>query len=151
MSRPGLACAALAALAACALIACSASETTATSCKDIPSGGCPLEHGVACDDPSCEAAYACTSNGWKFDHPCALRDASVDSASVTDAGPRDAAIDVPGATGGPGCDLLQPPDCPAATALLCPQGCCGCEDLFVCTDGGWNYWGFCADGGAQQK
>ncbi len=131
--------------------------STADTCKGIPEGGCPLSHGAACDDPACIAAYACTPSGaWKLDHACPPRvDAGgVDLADASDARvPRDVSIDVPGANGGPGCANLEPPDCPLGLAVLCGDGCCGCEDLFVCTDGGWNPWGTCEGGtiGARDR
>jgi hypothetical protein len=68
-----------------------------------------------------------------------------------DASVRDVSIDVEGAFGGPGCVDLQAPDCPLGLAISCPNGCCGCEDLFVCRNGGWNLWGQCVDGGITQS
>ena len=129
-------------------IACS-TDAPVETCKNIPTGGCPLSHGVACDDPSCAAAYACTTDGWVLDHTCPPHDAGPDtSIPIPDAGARDVSIDVPGANGGPGCAPLEPPDCPLGTALACPPGsCCDCLDLFVCDDGGWDPWGTCDDGG----
>jgi hypothetical protein len=119
-------------------------------CKDVPAGGCPLSHGVACDDPACEAAYACHPDGtWTLDHVCPARDASADVTPIDAAlpPPFDAsAIDAPpGAGGGPGCEPLQPSDCSLAAALACPTGCCDCSDLFVCTNGSWDLWGTCGD------
>src|SRR5262249_22276629 len=113
-------------------------------CKGVPDGGCPLSHGRACEDPACAAAYACNADGtWTLDHMCPAHADS--SASAPDAAPGDAgAIDAPpGASGGPECTALEAPDCPLATALACPSGCCDCTDLFVCGDGGWNEWGTC--------
>jgi hypothetical protein len=60
----------------------------------------------------------------------------------------DASIDAPpGAFGGPGCPSLQTPDCALGLALACDIHCCGCEDLFVCEEGGWALWGYCGDAG----
>jgi hypothetical protein len=122
-------------------------------CKDIPAGGCPSESGAACQDPTCAAAYLCdeSSGTWVLDQPCAAReggapDASSEAgASAEAASPRDASyIDAPpGASGGPGCAPLEPPDCTLGDALACPSGCCNCEDLFVCASGGWSHWGLC--------
>jgi len=136
-------------------------------CKDVPAGGCPLSHGKACDDPACQAAYACNPDGtWTLDHVCpadaqadadadaeadAEADAGAGAGADADAGPgADAgAWDVawidapPGASGGPGCIDLEPPDCPLSAALACPAGCCNCEDLYVCDNGGWTQWGVC--------
>src|SRR5262249_23567482 len=72
--------------------------------KDVPAGGCPLSHGRACDDPACEAAYACNPDGtWTLDHPCPACDASVAADASDVSAPRDASsIDAPpGASGGP--------------------------------------------------
>jgi hypothetical protein len=63
----------------------------------------------------------------------------------------DADIDAPpGAFGGPGCESLVVPDCALGVALACGAGCCGCEDLYVCENGGWDLWGSCGDAGPQQ-
>ncbi len=132
-------------------MACS-DAVTQQPCKNVPDGGCPLAYGKACDDPACAAAYACLPDGtWELDHVCPPRDGGQPDVVVPgkDAGVRDAAIDVEGAFGGPGCVPLESPDCPYGLAATCPSGCCGCEDLFVCRDGGWNPFGTCADGGIQ--
>lgn len=132
---------------ALASFACSTEETL-KPCENVPDGGCPLLHGAACDDPSCNAAYACTTQGWVLDHVCPVREAGPDtSPPPVDAGAKDVDIDVPGANGGPGCMSLIPPDCTLAAGVTCPMGCCGCEDLFVCQNGGWTVWGYCSDGG----
>jgi len=44
----------------------------------------------------------------------------------------------------------QPPDCPLATGFACATACCGCEDLFVCENGGWTPWGSCGDAGPER-
>jgi hypothetical protein len=124
---------------------------TARPCTDIPAGGCPLARGVSCEDPACEAVYACRSgNRWELAHTCPPRDPIEHDASLPEAAPPpsfDAAIDAPpGAFGGAGCAVLQLPDCPAGLALGCPSGCCECEDLFVCENEGWSFWGTCLDG-----
>lgn len=140
-----------------AVMSCS-DAPTADPCRDIPAGGCPLSNGVACEDPACEAVYACRPNRvWELDHTCPPHEAGAPEAS-TDGGdaagdgpaessrPFDASIDAPpGASGGPGCEQLQAPDCTLGFALACPKGCCGCEDLFVCQDGGWSYYATCKE------
>jgi hypothetical protein len=143
----------LAALAALAVAVSCSDAATAEPCSSVPPGGCPLSRGVACEDPACEAVYTCSpGNVWTLDHVCpsreagAPRDAAHDAA--LDASPTtiafDASIDAPpGASGGPGCAPLQSPDCPLGLALACASGCCGCEDLFVCDNGGWSYWATC--------
>lgn len=157
----GMACAALVtALAAGTLGAgCNDDWPTATACRGIPEGGCPLSHGVACEDPSCKAVYACREgNQWEFAGECPPHPDQPDAGSVvdaddagTDATPSaDASIDAPeGAYGGPGCEYLQAPDCTVGLALACGAGCCGCEDLFVCKNGGWEFWGVCGDAGIE--
>jgi hypothetical protein len=164
VSRPTLArCLALIlvlALAAVTLGAGCSDEAVPHPCTQIPAGGCPLSHGVACDDPTCEAIYLCRPNNvWELSQRCPPRNTDAAAAPIGffDAGisPQpaplfDAAFDAPpGAYGGPGCDSLQAPDCAAGVALSCGQGCCGCEDLYVCASGGWTLWGACLDGGAQ--
>lgn len=148
---PRLAALALAcALATAALGLSCSDEHPVVPCRDIPEGGCPAQGGVACEDPSCVAAYSCEPDGgWSFSHACAPHDAAPGDAGADGPAPSDAGYDIdapPGAFGGPGCVALEPPDCPLGTALACPQGqCCGCEDLFVCDDGGWDPWGVCTD------
>jgi len=123
-------------------------------CSDIPAGGCPLSRGVACEDPACEAVYLCRpGNVWELHERCPVReagareDAAVDPADAAEP-VVDASIDAPpGAFGGPGCASLQSPDCALGVALACGAGCCGCEDLFICEEGGWTLWGSCGDGG----
>ena len=134
-------------------VACSDGETV-QRCTGIPAGGCPLSRGLACEDPVCEAVYLCRpGNVWELDRMCPPRpdagtpaDASAADAPE-DAPSFDANVDAPpGAYGGPGCRVLQAPDCPLGTALACGGGCCGCEDLFVCENGGWSTWGTCDEG-----
>ncbi len=149
---------ALLALGALVWAACNGDIPNASAkCARIPDGGCPSSNGPACGDPTCASLYYCNAASvWTFVKACAARDAGLEASDVPDAAldapgpsPRDAAIDVPGANGGPGCHDLQPPDCPLGLALGCPSAsCCGCEDLFVCSDGGWLGWGFCGEGGA---
>jgi hypothetical protein len=129
-------------------------QAPAVQCRNIPDGGCPTQGGVACDDPACAAAYTCGADGgWILDHVCPPQDAAAPDAGLDAPSPSDAGYDIdapPGAFGGPGCVTLQPPDCPLGTALVCSSGCCGCEDLFVCDDGGWNPWGTCTDAGVTK-
>lgn len=139
----------LAVLGAVLIAACAADLPPPAKCYDIPAGGCP-RRGNACEDPSCVALYLCKADGtWSLDSNCPPRDASVPDVVVLpqDAGTRrDAVVDVPGAFGGPGCESLIAPDCSLGTASTCGQGCCGCEDLFVCEAGGWSLWGTCDQG-----
>lgn len=144
-------------VAACVVVACSDDVPVDEPCADIPAGGCPLARGVACEDPACDAVYACRSGGrWELDHSCPPHDGGAkfdagnsagDARADAETQPVDAAVDAPeGAYGGPGCEPLQPPDCTVGFALACPSGCCGCEDLFVCKDDGWTAWGSCSEG-----
>ena len=136
--------------------ACSDQQLIA-QCHDIPAGGCPTQDGVACQDPTCQAAYTCNADGtWSLAYTCPAHDSGAEDSTVNDApSPNDAGYDIdapPGAFGGPGCEDLEPPDCPLGEALLCQNGCCGCEDLWVCDDGGWDPWGTCSDdAGIQQN
>lgn len=146
--------ASLAALAACVAFACD-DPPVPQPCSNVPERGCPLSHGVACEDPTCQAIYACREgNVWELVKTCPNFDP--DAGSVPDAGPSTTIIDAsadapPGAYGGPGCEVLQDPDCALGLALACSSGCCGCEDLYVCTSGAWELWGQCSpDGGARQ-
>jgi hypothetical protein len=131
--------------------------STAAACVDIPANGCPDDDGAdVCQDPTCSSAYSCQNGKWVFDRSCPPHDggASDGGSFVPESATRDVGvIDAPpGAYGGPGCVDLQPPDCSLGTALSCggQQDCCGCEDLFVCDNGGWDLWGTCVDGGAMQ-
>jgi hypothetical protein len=138
------------AFVAALVLACD-SGTAVVTCHGIPANGCPVQGGVECQDPSCAAAYTCQPDGgWALDHTCPGFDASTQDAFAMDTGATDAGYDIdapPGAFGGPGCVMLQPPDCPLGEVLLCNGSCCGCMDLYVCSDGGWNLWGTCTDAG----
>jgi hypothetical protein len=124
----------------------------AERCTGIPPGGCPRTSANVCSDPSCEAVYVCSvERTWALEYRCPPHDGGVREASVVFDAPaprRDAAIDAPpGAYGGPGCTSLQQPDCALGVVLECtPGNCCGCEDLFVCEQGGWRWWGVCENG-----
>lgn len=135
------------AIAAVSFAACG-DEPTAQRCTEIPAGGCPLSRGLACADPACEAAYACRAgNVWELVERCPPR-VEAGAPDAADAGRSwDAAVDAPeGANGGPGCGVLQAPDCALGFVLSCGS-CCGCEDLFVCARGAWELWGACGAAG----
>lgn len=144
-------------LAFAALLASACDEEVPQRCTGIPEGGCPISRGVACEDPACEAVYACRpGNVWELQRSCPARERgprpTPDAAAPTPAPPPDAGIDAPpGAFGGPGCVPLQEPDCSLGVALACSPACCGCEDLYVCEGGGWTLWGICADAGAEPR
>jgi hypothetical protein len=155
------------ALAGCVVtcLACLAACTDTPphgSCSNAPPDGCPEDFGAdVCLDPSCDAVYACDNGRWTFVRMCSARDVANDvgaamdgTESVSDSGEAPdvtGGIDAPpGAFGGPGCVPLQTPDCPLGVAASCAPrpDCCGCTDLFVCADGGWDPWGQCVDGSA---
>ena len=137
-------------------------------CTGIPAHGCiaaEVDATGTCADPTCAAVYSSNAScQWTFVASCPNYEAPMDaghtdaadggtSAADADSGEdvhyRDAGFPLPeGAAGGPGCMDLQSPDCPLQLATACGRGCCGCETLYVCTNGGWNIWGECgADGG----
>jgi hypothetical protein len=138
-----------------AIASCEDNSVVAKPCSNIPDGGCPLSHGVACEDPACEAIYACRENDvWEFRAFCPGRDGGgpTDAFAPETGTAIDATIDAPpGAFGGPGCGELIEPDCALGIALACGATCCGCEDLFVCENGGWELWGVCGDAGPEQR
>jgi hypothetical protein len=132
-------------------IACQSVDGDVVRCKNIPAGGCPDRAGVDdCLDRLCTQLYRCNADEtWSKTTACIGNEAGVTTdASVRDArAPRDVNIDAPpGAGGGPGCGDLVLPDCNLLYALECPQACCGCEDVFVCANGGWESWGTCIGG-----
>jgi hypothetical protein len=135
------------ALALAFVAACPAELPPPTPCGVIPEGGCP-RGGDVCADPACASVYFCQSSGtWRLDRTCPAREGGVpEAAPIVDAS-RDASIDVdvPGAFGGPGCESLDTPDCALGVALACAD-CCGCEDVFVCENGGWTLYGACVNG-----
>jgi hypothetical protein len=134
--------------------ACNGNPPPAT-CPALASPACPVDNGASvCSDPSCASVYQCENGGWVFleDCPEYCPDAAFHPIEAgPDSGPEfDANIDAPpGAAGGAGCVELEQPDCPLATAIACVNSfdCCGCEDLYVCEDGGWDPWGECTDAG----
>jgi len=150
---PVIAVAIGAALAVAIISACDSSPTAQKPCRDIPDGGCP-DYDNACDDPTCFATYLCEPDDtWQLDLVCPAKeagavvaDAATDAVNdVVDHSDADY-IDVPGALGGPGCEDLQVPDCALGVAAACSNGCCGCQDLYVCSNGGWNLYATCDNG-----
>jgi hypothetical protein len=137
-------------LACCAAIACARELPDPVKCVGIAEGGCPSTSkrgGDACLDPACSALYVCNADrSWTFELAarCWAADASLRDAAML----RDVSVDAPpGAGGGPGCESLVSPDCTLLEALSCAAAsCCGCEDIFICENGGWSNWGSCASG-----
>jgi hypothetical protein len=165
--RPRTFCAWLAlASVAAAASACSDSSLT-IYCTGIPEGGCPGDPAEDfCDqDSTCASIYTCEQgNTWTFVTKCpgysppkdagadGSRDATLDAHASADAHARDVGFSLPeGAAGGPGCPDLDDTDCPVETAVACGVGCCGCVDLWVCVDGGWNAWGECGEAGTIEQ
>ena len=152
-----LVCTLLMAILVTLSLACQGSDAPQQPCRDIPDGGCPA-YDNACEDPTCFALYDCDPDGtWSVDLVCPAKEAGVDAAIEGDAS-NDANNDidasqylnVPGALGGIGCEDLQEPDCALGAAAVCAD-CCGCENLFVCANGGWNTWGACDHGQITQS
>lgn len=142
----------------CGTLAACTGGAPGAPCVDIPAGGCPTQRGAdVCQDVTCSAVYDCNDGHWVLQQTCPPHGDSgaADGSGVGhDAATADAAVDAPpGAFGGPGCVDLQPPDCSLGSALACggASDCCGCQDLFVCADGGWTPWGQCVDGGAVEQ
>ncbi len=140
-------------------VACNDEVDVIPSCGEIPTGGCP-KNGDTCTDLTCAAVYTCTADGtWLLQEKCPLHEGGLPDAGTADAAPdalpeRDASFlqDVPGPSGGPGCEDLEQPDCPLSRMEYCPANqCCQCEDLYYCQSGGWQIWGSCNDGGALVK
>lgn len=132
------------------VVACEGELIDTSTCKNIPAGGCAAKAGTdPCVDVACASVYTCKADHtWVFSRSCPVSEASVQDAGIRETSVRDVTgIDAPpGAGGGPGCAPLQLPDCALLDALICPSGCCECEDLFVCTSGSWVPWGSCQDG-----
>ena len=146
----------LAAFPASVLAASACSDPpTAVVCHGLAAPACPADVDAdVCGDPQCASVYSCDNGAWSLVQTCPGYSADA-AAHPAEAGPDaffsgDAPFDAPpGAFGGPGCGDLQDPDCSLGTALACggAVNCCGCMDLYVCANGGWNLWGQCADGG----
>jgi len=136
-------------------LACNDAVDVLPSCGEIPAGGCP-QRGDTCEDRTCDTVYTCTADGvWSLVEKCPLHEGGLPDAGAVDAAQdaapeRDASFlqGVPGASGGPGCEDLEQPDCPLSRMQYCPSNqCCQCEDLYYCQGGGWQSWGACNDGG----
>ena len=133
-------------------LACDSTPPPIT-CYGIPPNGCPDQGSATCTDPTCAAVYECQADGgWALAYSCPPPEGGAPDADAGSDAPviRDSGWDIdapPGAFGGPGCIDLQQPDCPLGTVLICNAQCCGCESLFVCADGGWDFWGVCTDAG----
>lgn len=144
-------------LAALTIALASACESTPAvpTCSEIPEGGCPDDYDADyCTDPTCVGVYSCTTSGWILQETCPPHPMEagpdVEDASEAEASTIDVNIDAPpGSYGGAGCMDLETPDCSVGEGLACENmpGCCGCQDLYVCVNGGWNLWGECTDAG----
>jgi hypothetical protein len=137
-----------------ALLACGDTPPP-RACADLPPPACPSDSDAdVCADLTCASVYECEDGTWVFARSCPdyspeagarPADASSEDARAIPDAPVDAP---PGAYGGPGCTALELPDCSLGTALGCAStpDCCGCQDLYVCVNGGWNLWGACTGG-----
>lgn len=141
------------------IAACEGTYIGAPDCGAIAEGGC-VDKGDSvdqCFDYRCQALYQCVQNAsnpnvgaWELRRECPYQapptiDAP-DAAPDADAESREVSLPddlPPGAFGGPGCVSLQLPDCSLATGYGCQRACCGCEELYVCENGGWVPWGSC--------
>jgi hypothetical protein len=133
--------------------ACDEGAALRERCEPLASSGCPGNSLAACADEACAFVASCdlATGRWVTVGACPLRatdagDASAsgpDAAAAHDGG---AAVDAGGGTDGGSsvaCPPLQLPDCSEATRAACGSGCCGCEDVFACVRGGWEYVGPC--------
>ncbi len=130
---------------------------TGTGCVDIPAGGCPLDRGGTCADPTCNALWACNAGAWSLMQECDQPDAGAGGGGAgggpSDAGPDDGpcamvSIDLTGQTQDCMPDLAFP-DCDVAAALGCVQQACltGCSDFWMCSMAGWIAVAYCTDDG----
>ncbi len=121
-------------------------------CDDIADGGCPIDRGGTCDDPTCNAIYDCVNGEWTIAQACMQPDAGAGGSGSDDGGPVDSGaadgctpvkIDTTGQTTGCMPDNAFP-DCPAAAAEGCAESVCltGCSDFFLCVAVGT---GMCLD------
>ena len=134
--------------------ACSESAALRERCEPLAADGCPGNSLAVCADDACGFVASCdlATGRWVTVGECpraaadggvgdggATSDGASDAAATADAS-RDAALD-----GGSSalCPPLQPPDCSETTRAACGAGCCGCEDVFACVRGGWEYVGPC--------
>ena len=129
---------------------------TGTGCSDIPAGGCPTDRGGTCDDPTCNALYACNAGAWSILQWCDQPDggAGGGDAGGGDGGPRDGgpctpvSINTTGETQDCTPDL-EGTDCSVEAALGCEETACltGCSDFYLCTAPGWVHVAYCDDNG----
>jgi hypothetical protein len=111
-------------------------------CSDIPPGGCPIDRGGSCDDPTCSEIYLCENGVWVASQTCGPHDggtgtggdAGTPNPCVPDSGTcTPTMINTKGETTGCTPDLMFP-DCPAAAAQGCAECVCttGCADFYLC-------------------
>ena len=131
---------------AASLFACDEGLQVGSGCGAIASGGCPGESQENCADPACVFVALCDVGvgRWNVVSTCDRR--AGDGGVLADGGAlpvSDAAVRDGGSSSSTGCPPLQEPDCSDMTRAACPSGCCGCEDVFRCVSGGWDYVGPC--------
>jgi hypothetical protein len=132
-------------------------------CKDIPAGGCPIDRGGSCDDPTCSAIFLCNNGVWNIGQVCSPQDGGTagtagtgggdggnnNAACTGDGGPcTEAHLNLTGQTTDCTPDLMAP-DCPVEAAEGCAECACltGCIDFYVCTAPGWVSVAYCDDRG----
>jgi hypothetical protein len=146
-------------------LACACDPPRIIPCDQIPEGGCPLDRGGSCDDPSCAAIYGCYDGAWRREEVCeGNTGGGTNTGSSMNAGGAGGGTGVGGPGGGAGCNPiefdhsmdttgcapdLQEPDCPAAVAEECPEKACttGCLDFYLCTTDGWKSAAYCDEDG----
>ncbi len=123
-------------------------------CPALGAEGCPGNSLTACDDPACAFVSSCDlrSGIWQRVGSCrrdgGTGDGAASDADESEGAPTDGAgwRDVGARTdGGPDevCPPLSLPDCSESQRAACGADCCGCEDVFACRAGGWDYVGPC--------
>jgi hypothetical protein len=135
--------------------ACGEGAPLRDRCEPLAVDGCPGNSLAVCADDACAFVASCdlATGRWVTVGACprgatdaGAGDGAGDAGTLTDAtAPTDASPDAAAREGGSsaGCPPLQLPDCSESTRAACGGGCCGCEDVFACVRGGWEYLGPC--------
>lgn len=165
-----------AALGVVAFGALVASATAASSCQglpegetcsDIPDGGCPIDRGGSCADPTCDAIFLCNNGLWSLETKCPAQQVPEGGTGSGGSGTGGSAP-TPCTTdpvGDAGCTVvnldagdtatectpdLMDGDCPWQVAQgSCVECVCltGCLDFYTCTPAGWVSVAYCDDSG----
>jgi hypothetical protein len=135
------------------------------TCDDIPDGGCPIDRGGSCDDPTCGAIYLCNNGVWSVGQICPPNDGGGPGGggvgggtTVPEGGPicshdgggacTPVVIDA-GSTASDCTPDLACGDCEVSAAYGCAECACatGCLDFYVCRPDGWHSVAYCTDNG----